>query len=128
LWLRAKIYLAEGRPAEAQPLLKDSVRLAPYDLKGHKLLLDAYSQAGDQAGADAQKRILIRLQEDRERLSELQTQALGRIWDAEVRVRIARLYLRTGRPDAARMWLKAAMACHPRHADARQLLDQLGGG
>jgi tetratricopeptide (TPR) repeat protein len=128
LWLRAKIYLAEGRPAEAQPFLKDSVLLAPYDLTGHKLLLDAYSQGGDKAGADEQKRILVRLQADRERLSELQTQALGRVWDAEVRVRIARLYLRTGRPDAARMWLKAALACQPRHADARQLLDQLGGG
>jgi tetratricopeptide (TPR) repeat protein len=126
LLLRAKIYLAEGRPGAARPFLEKSVRLAPYDLTGRKLLLDACGQGGDKDGAASQKRILEKMLHDQERLADLQTQALRHVWDAEVRMRIAEVYLRTGRPEAARVWLRAALACNPRHAGARQALEQIG--
>jgi tetratricopeptide (TPR) repeat protein len=55
-------------------------------------------------------------------LTALNEEAMTKLWDDDVRYRIAVLWLKMGRPELARTWLNAALACNPDNENAQKLL------
>ena len=62
-------------------------------------------------------RTLARVEElraDLDRITALSREAMEKPWDADVRVRLAELCDRMGKPELAAMWRNAAAACRRR--------------
>jgi hypothetical protein len=53
------------------------------------------------------------LRKDLDRITELTKEAMAKPWDAAVRLRLAELSERLGKPELAAVWRKAAAACQP---------------
>jgi hypothetical protein len=58
-------------------------------------------------------------------MSALNEQAERAPHDADVRCRLGRLCVDLGKPELAASWYRAALACDPKHAEARLGLNAL---
>jgi tetratricopeptide (TPR) repeat protein len=126
LLARAKVFLAEGQPRPALPLLETAVRVDANDLESRQFLMQAYGQVGDRERAERERQRVEELKGYKDRLTKLHEQAQRRPWDDQVRYQIAAdLCQGINRPAEARMWLEAALACNPNNMKARQLLDKI---
>lgn len=112
--LRGQLYLEDGDPVRAIPLLEKSARFSPRHYQSYFLLAQAYAGAGrpdDAARATEQAEALRR---DYDLHSALSQQAAADPWDAAVRMRLAEYCERTGDQKGAAMWRKAAAECQAR--------------
>jgi tetratricopeptide (TPR) repeat protein len=125
LMMRAQIFLAEDKPGQALPLLERAVQLDPHDLKIRTLLIDAYKSLKNDAQAEKQKEWLEATQKTRMKLSRLIQEASHEPRNDRIRVEIASLCMEVNNHDLARTWLRAALACNPNNAQARELLNRL---
>jgi predicted Zn-dependent protease len=123
LW-RAKMWLAEGQPRAALPLLEEAVGVDPGDLESRQYLMQTYGLVGEPRRAEEERRRTEELKGYKDRLTQLHEQARRTPWDDRVRCQIADLCQRVHRPSEARMWLEAALACNPNNAEARARLDR----
>jgi len=125
LFLRAQLYDAEDQPRSALPLLEKAARLEPYDLPVLTLLVSVYQKLDQKDKAAEAKKKADEMNQIGIQLAELQQDANRHPWDDRVRAEIAWLYLKVKRPEQARNWLQAALACNPNNFLARRLLAQL---
>jgi tetratricopeptide (TPR) repeat protein len=113
LHLRARLFLADGQPKAAMPLLERALAVNPYDDVNRELLIQVCKQLGEDARVVQQQRLLEETRSYKRRLTELHEQALRRPWDAEVRQQLADLCLKLNLKGEAEMWRQAAAACMP---------------
>jgi tetratricopeptide (TPR) repeat protein len=109
--LRGQLYHDEARLADAVRCYERAVELEPGDYQSHYLLSQAYTGAGRTSDA---ARALARseaLHKDLDRITALTKEAMAKPWDAAVRLQLAELAERLGKPQLAAMWRKAAAAC-----------------
>ncbi|HEV2947563.1 MAG TPA: tetratricopeptide repeat protein [Gemmataceae bacterium] len=125
LFLRAQMHINENKPDQALPLLEKAARLDPYDLRVRTLLMNTYRQLGKNELAAKEKVIVDEVTVIQTTLGKLKTTADGAPWNDRVRQELGELCLRINRPDEARTWLQAALACNPNNTKARRLLAQL---
>jgi tetratricopeptide (TPR) repeat protein len=111
LQLRAKIFLAEGKPKAAFPLLEKAVSVDASDHISRQLLMQAYRQVGDNARAEQERQRLEETRGYKDRLTKLHDYALRHPWDARVRDQLAELCLKLNLQAEAQMWRQAALAC-----------------
>ncbi len=109
--LRGQVYEDQARPADARRCYERAIELAPTDRQAHFLLgqvLAGSGHAGDAARAFARAE---ELRKDLDRISALSREAMQKPWDPVVRLELAELCDRLGKPQLAAMWRKAAAAC-----------------
>ncbi len=127
LLLRGRMHLDEDQPRAALVVLKKAVALAPHDFRGRDQLARAYRQLGDVDRAAEQDRRRQELVDFRTQLTVLNRKAAEFPRDGRARFEIASVYLKMDRPQEARHWLKATLACDPENLDARKALRKLDG-
>jgi tetratricopeptide (TPR) repeat protein len=125
LVLRAQIYINENKPELALPLLEKAVELDPYDLRAQTQLMNIYAQLGKKELADKQRAQVEEVTKIQTTWAALRSKANTLPWDADVRYELGALCVKINRPDDARTWLQAALACNPAHAKARRLLSKI---
>ena len=108
--LRGQLYQDRMRPAEALASFERAVERDPYDYQSHYLLGQAYTEAGRPADAAKESARVETLKKDLDRITELTREAAARPWDADVRLRLARVCEDLGKPKLAAMWRRAAQA------------------
>jgi Tfp pilus assembly protein PilF len=113
LELRAKMFLAEGQPRAALPLLEKALQVDRHNHVCRQLLMQAYKQLGENVRAEEQRQLLEKTRSSKDRLSKLHDEALLRPWDAKVRNELADLCLELNLQAEAQMWRQAALACTP---------------
>lgn len=105
---RGRDFLATGKLAEAQREFSEAVFLAPESAEAHVALADIHERAG--------------------RLDDAIRECRAALWsrdDANLRVRLARIYMGRNLASEARAELRAAIKLEPEHAEARRLLGVL---
>jgi tetratricopeptide (TPR) repeat protein len=125
LILRAQMYINENKPELALPLLEKARDLDPYDLRSRTLLMNTYGQLGKKDLAAKEQAAANEITKIQTTMTSLKTNANSRPWDSNVRTDLGEACIKIGRPDEARTWLQAALACNPNNAKARRLLNQL---
>lgn len=109
--IRGQIDMEEGEYPAAVAMLERATRLNPGHYQSHFLLAQAYAGAGRKADAEAANVRADELRRDLDILSALSRQATARPWDPAVRLRLAEVFDRIGKPELAQMWRSAAAAC-----------------
>lgn len=109
--LRGQLYLEDGNPRAAIPLLEEAVRLSPRHYQSHFLMAQAYSGAGRTEDAERTNLVADRIRKDYELATNLTSEALSKPWDPVVRLKLAEVCERTGDTKSAAVWRKAAMQC-----------------
>jgi tetratricopeptide (TPR) repeat protein len=118
----AHLHLDEEQTSRAIALLERSLQAAPGDDDVHSRLALAYRQMGDGVKAEHHTRRADEVREGKKALVTLVQDARREIASADVRVRAAEICVQLQRWREARVWLRAALACNPTHAAARELL------
>ena len=119
LWrARGQIVADLGQPTEALRCFEQAVELDPADYQSQYLLAQAYSAAGRGADAARANARAEQLRADLDRLTTLTREAMTNPWDPTVRLNLAELCDRLGKPKLAAVWRKAAAACS-KSADPR---------
>lgn len=109
--LRGQVHQDQGQPAEALRCFERAVELAPADYRAQYLLGPAYAAAGRGADADRTFARVEQLRLDLDRLTALTREAMNNPWDPAVRLSLAELCERLGKPELAAVWRKAAASC-----------------
>ena len=115
---RAEIDAAEGRPAEAAARLDRAVAAEPFNATYLYRRGRALRALGRTAESDRDLARASELNRSVEEISSLNKEAVLRPDDAAVRARIGDLSARSGRPEMAGYWYRAALACDPSQPDA----------
>lgn len=115
---RGRVALDEQAPEEALPLLRRAVALAPYLYQAHYSLCTCLSTLGRTAEAkECQGRMeqaKVQVKKDKEEMAELTGRLQQAPDDADLRCRIAELFLRYGEGEGLR-WLQINLQSHPDH-------------
>ena len=109
--VRGQLYLDDAQHAEASHFLKQAVALAPADYQVHYLLAQAYAGAGRKAEAAKTSDRAEELRKDMELITKLSREAIDKPWDSVIRLQLAEVSDRLGKPQLAAMWRSAAAAC-----------------
>jgi tetratricopeptide (TPR) repeat protein len=112
--LRGQYALDAGDTTTALKAAERAVALAPADYEAHYLLAQVYGALGRKGDAARETARVEELRQDFGRLTALSREAMERPWDAGVRLQLADLSDRLGRPKLAEMWRAAAAACSGR--------------
>jgi tetratricopeptide (TPR) repeat protein len=113
LRVRAQIHGAAGETGAAAALLEKALQLDAHDHASRYQLAQAYEALGRRKEAAEQQCLLGQTEELLKQLSDLNREADERPTDPRVRRRLAEVCIRLGKPDLARMWLRAAATCPP---------------
>jgi tetratricopeptide (TPR) repeat protein len=111
LRLRAKIYLEDNDATGAVKLLERAVVVDSYDYETRYQLDKAYRLLEKKVEAAEQNRRAEELKALLEEEAKLTIQASQEPWNAAVRLRLAEICEKLGKPDLVKMWRKAAEAC-----------------
>jgi tetratricopeptide (TPR) repeat protein len=122
---RAALDMAEGQPQRALERLDRAIAVDPFHPQRIYQRGLAHRAVGNAEAAARDLERAAELNRDLARMSELNQQAAGAPTNPEVRYEIGQLCERLGQRDLARTWYRAAIACDPRHAGARQALSEL---
>jgi tetratricopeptide (TPR) repeat protein len=109
--LRGQLYLDEGHAKEAVRYLEQAAKLSPNHYQSHFLLAQAYSAADRKEDAQKANARADALSKDSLLNQDLEREAMEKPWDAEVRLKLAKLCERTGDFKSAAIWRKAAAHC-----------------
>jgi tetratricopeptide (TPR) repeat protein len=125
LALKAQIDLVDGRPEAALADLDRAAAADPYRTETfyqRGLVLRRLGR-NEEAKRDADR--AAALNQGIVTMSKLNDEAARAPEDAGVRFRLGQLCVELGKPELAASWYRAALACDPRHAAARQALNAL---
>jgi tetratricopeptide (TPR) repeat protein len=110
----------EAKEAEAAlPLLRRALDMDRHDYSSHYQLGLVYRMLGRGQEAAEQLRLAEQIKTDLLEHERLTREAASRPWDASVRLRLAALSDRLGRPADAASWREAAVACPVATRDER---------
>jgi tetratricopeptide (TPR) repeat protein len=108
-----KMALQLGRPAEAEPHLREAVRLDPASFQAHNALYQCLVTLGRKAEAEEQHRKADQIREDLDRMQQLTRKLQESPRDATVRCDIGCLFMRLGEPREGVAWLLRALDLDP---------------
>jgi tetratricopeptide (TPR) repeat protein len=111
--LRATILLDEGQAERAAEILNRAALKHPHEYMLHFKLAQAYAQSGKPKQAETEQKLADEIREIRKEFADLHQAAWDRPDDAAIRLRLAELAGKLGRPDLADVWLKSAAALAP---------------
>jgi tetratricopeptide (TPR) repeat protein len=111
LGVAGRMHLQSGDAEAAVPLLERALALDPYDQTNNHYLALAYEGTGRREQAEKQRRRSQQVKEDLDEMTRLNHEAAFSPWDADLRLRLAEVTQRLGKPQLARMWRDAAAAC-----------------
>jgi tetratricopeptide (TPR) repeat protein len=126
LQLRARLWIADGRPEKAILHLQKALQTDPHDLKCRQQLMLVYQQLNDPDRAEKERLAIEESKRLQDRVTLLHSQSANQPWDDQVRLELAELCLKLNHPDEAKMWLQAALAANPVNDQAKKLLSKLG--
>ena len=109
--VRGQLYLDADAYPDAIRSLERAVSIAPADDRTHFLLAKAYGGVGRTSDAARANSRAVELQKDLERMTKLSNEAMQKPWDAAIRLQLAEVAERLGKPQLAEMWRRAAAAC-----------------
>ncbi|MCA9070063.1 MAG: tetratricopeptide repeat protein [Planctomycetaceae bacterium] len=112
--IQARVQLEQDNPNEALVLFKKLVQTDPHHLEDRYQLALTYRKLGQE---NDYKREMAEYQETyklRERLAKLSKQAIAQPRSVDIRLELANLCQKLGRPELAAMWNQAAVACRER--------------
>jgi len=112
--LRGQLHLDDARHGDAIPLLERAAAGGPADHQSQLLLAQAYAAAGR---LDDAKRAAARaenIRKDLDAMTELSREANAKPWDPVVRLQLAEIADRIGKPQLAELWRSAAASCRAR--------------
>lgn len=112
--LRGQFHLDDAEHTESVRALEQAAALAPADYRTHYLLAQAYSAAGRKDDATKTSTRAEELRKDLDLMTKLSREAIDKPWDEVVRLQLAELSDRLGKPQLAAMWRAAAAACRQR--------------
>jgi tetratricopeptide (TPR) repeat protein len=119
---RGRLALDEGSRAEAEPLLRQAVALAPYLIDANYSLYLCLSQQGHTAEAQAcQERVRLS-RKAREDLTLLTRRLQAAPDDADLRCQIALIFLGFGDEAEGVRWLSTTLQTQPNHAPSHRAL------
>ena len=124
LALLGGIAVAEDRLAEAEPLLRRAVALAPGSFEAHYQLSVCLTRAGLEAEAAKFRARADQITTNRDRILALSAETLTRPNDPALRHELGALCLRCGAEQVGRNWLLCALDIDPNHEPARRALDE----
>lgn len=116
--LRGQVHQDQGQPAEALRSFERAAELGPADYQAQYLLAQAYGAAGRKDDAARTFARVEQLRLDLDHITALTREASARPWDPGVRVELAEVSERLGKPELAALWRKAAAACAARPPSA----------
>jgi tetratricopeptide (TPR) repeat protein len=122
---RAQIDLADGHPAEALAWLDRAVTADPYQPEAVYLRGVVLGRLGRTEEARRDLARADRLNKGLAEMSTLNERAEHAPHDADVRWRLGRLCVDLGKLELAASWYRAALACDPKHTEARLGLNAL---
>lgn len=111
LVLKATMAMQAGRPGDAVAPLVRQLKADPFDVECRYRLALCYRKLGRQPDYQREITRMREVQTTIEKLSKLTNQAIERPDDAEIRDRIAELFLKIGKPKLAEVYRRAAAAC-----------------
>ncbi len=115
---RAIVHLAAKEPMAAVRLLQQALDLDRHDYTSLYQLGLGYRMLGRATEAEQQLRLAEQTKEDLLEHRRLTQEAAAQPWDGRVRLRLAALCDKLGRPSDAAQWRQAAAACSPPPARA----------
>jgi tetratricopeptide (TPR) repeat protein len=108
LLLEGTIRLEDGDADAAMAFLKKAASSDPNHYLAHLTLAKALSQVGRETDAEAERATAERIREARKTFADLHKEAWENPQDPAVRLRLAELAARLGRPDLEAVWRAAA--------------------
>jgi tetratricopeptide (TPR) repeat protein len=119
---RARLALQLGEPARAESWLRKAVDFVPWDYETQYALLQSLRQQRKLKEAAQVEKTVRGLEEDSDRLRDLNEQFKISPEDPANHCAIASIYLKQGNAKEALHWLQAALNIDPHHLLANQLL------
>jgi tetratricopeptide (TPR) repeat protein len=126
LWERGQLALDDGRPAEAEPLLRRAVRRVPFDRRVHFALYRCLLALDRKEEAETVNARVQQIDADLRRLDQLRLEVMKRPTDVGPRYEGGVIFLRLGERREGVRWLQLALRIDPGHRAARQALDAAG--
>ena len=108
------VLLDRRRTADAAEWLEKSLAKDAHDVMARNALMRAYHQLGRKAAALEQEQKIAETEKSLRKLTELTYEAMNKPWDAAVRHQLADTCTKLNKPELARMWALAALACERR--------------
>lgn len=124
LLAQGKLFLDDGKPAEAAEVLTRAIQFNPHDRQVHFQLSQALRALGKSTEADAELEVMLKIQQQQREFSDLHDQAASQPDNAEIRYRTGELADLLGKPDLATIWYRAALAIDPNHIRSRAALEK----
>ena len=109
--LRGQVHKDQSQPVDALRCFERAVELEPTDYQAHYLLGQAYAGLGRKDDAARAFARADELRKDLDQITSLSREAMVKPWDRDIRLQLADLCDRMGKPPLAAMWRKAAAAC-----------------
>lgn len=122
LWERGLLALDQGRPEEAEPLLRRAVQLRAHDRRIFHSLSRCLLELGKREEAQTWSARADQLDADVRRLHQVCQEVLQRPNDAALRCEGGLLFLRNGEQAEGLRWLRLALRLDPECSAARQAL------
>jgi tetratricopeptide (TPR) repeat protein len=121
---RGKLALLDRQPEQAETWLRRAVAIAPYALDANDALSRCLSQLGQTEQAEACQERIKQTRADAEQLPVLTRRLQQMPGDADLRCRIAQIFLRQGQPEEGERWLRSLLQEQPDYEPARQALKE----
>lgn len=122
LILQAQFQDDQGNLQEAAELLRRAVAADPHEHQSRLLLATIHRRLGQTAEADLQAAEGLRLQQLREKFSQMHDTAILDTQDAQLRFDLGQTAMQLGKTDLARTWFQAALALDPAHKESREAI------
>jgi predicted Zn-dependent protease len=120
---RARLALAQAGPARAEAWLREALAQEPGNLQLRYLLIQCVFQSGRHGEAEAERRRLVKLKADLDRLEKITTTEMQqRPHDPALHHEIGLILLEVGRPEEAVQWLHRALKESPPYVPAHRAL------
>jgi Tfp pilus assembly protein PilF len=124
-WERGQLALDDGKPAEAERLLRRAVHLLPHDRRVHYALYRCLDELKRPAEAEAVKARVDRIDADLRKLDEVRHKVMKSPGDAALRCEGGLLFLRNGERREGIRWLRLALRLDPTCETARKALAEV---
>jgi len=125
LQLNAELSLADGEIEAAERFLQTAIRVAPFDHGARTQLAQVLGRMGREVESREQSARADELQEQWQRFSDLQIDAINRPTDAPLRYEIGQFASQLGKPELAATWFQAALSIDPGLSPAAEALEKL---
>ncbi len=119
---RGKLALGEGQMAQAEAWLRRALDITPYALDANHALFLCLSRQDKTAEAEQCQVRIRQAREDGEQLVLSLRRLQQTPQDADLRCRIAQIFLRQGQEREGERWLQQLLQTHPDHRPAHQAL------